>query len=113
MPRTLYCWRCQIEVPMVTDEEWARIAPHLSNVIGQIKRYREENACSLAEANRHGFGLQALAVYREITGFAETNPNALYHHRISDHGPECKACGKPLRSPKAKLCAACGTVRGE
>jgi len=111
MPQTLFCWRCQMEIPMVTDEEWQRIAPYLRNATKQIKQYREEHGCSLAEANRYGFGNQALAVYQEITGFAETNSNALFHHRISGHGPPCQACGKPLRTPKAKLCAACGVAR--
>ena len=45
--------------------------------------------------------------YERITGFAETNFNALYHHRLSLYGPPCSKCGKPLRSPKAKVCAAC------
>lgn len=45
--------------------------------------------------------------YRRITGFRETNPNAVAHHVVSMYGPPCKACGKPLRTPRAKFCAAC------
>jgi hypothetical protein len=52
----------------------------------------------------------ALARYFEITGFRETNPNAIWHHRLSLFGPPCASCGKLLRTPRAKLCAACGAV---
>ncbi len=48
-----------------------------------------------------------LREYERITGFHETNPMALYHHRIDKYGPPCRSCGKPLRTPDAKLCGAC------
>jgi len=48
-----------------------------------------------------------LREYNRITGLAETNPIAIYHHRLSMYGPPCKKCGKPLGTPRAKLCGAC------
>jgi len=51
--------------------------------------------------------------YNRITGQGETNPNAIWHHRIALYGPPCRACGKPLRSPGARFCAACGSTRAE
>jgi hypothetical protein len=30
MAEELYCWRCGVEVPMLDETEWARIAPHLN-----------------------------------------------------------------------------------
>jgi hypothetical protein len=47
-------------------------------------------------------------MYRVITGFNETNPNAIYHHRIEDYGEDCPNCHKPLRTKKARYCVACG-----
>lgn len=111
MPHTLYCWRCRIDIPMLTDDEWALISPHLSNAVQQIKAYREENQCSLAEAHARGFGHKALAVYIEITGFKETNANALFHHRRSIYGPICRVCKKPLRTPLARSCVECGAQK--
>ncbi len=49
-----------------------------------------------------------LKYYEKISGFKETEPNAIMHHRISDYGSICKNCGKPYRIPKASYCAACG-----
>jgi hypothetical protein len=46
--------------------------------------------------------------YERITGFKETNINALYHHRLSLYGRSCLKCDKPLRTPQARYCAACG-----
>ena len=52
---------------------------------------------------------QGLELYFRVTGLRETNINAVWHHRLSIYGPPCGWCGKPLRTPKAKLCAACWT----
>ncbi len=46
--------------------------------------------------------------YERMTGMANCHHNAILHHRISIHGPRCRACGKPLRTPRARFCAACG-----
>jgi hypothetical protein len=100
-----------MDLPMLTEEEWSIVAPHLANGVEQIKRYREEHQCSLAEAQANGFGQEALALYAGITGFKETNANALFHHRLSMYGAPCHVCGKPLRTPQAKYCAMCSAER--
>ena len=94
---------------MLTEEEWQLV--DLTGFIEQIKRYREETGCTLAEANQKGPGRQLLTAYERITGFKETDPNALFHHRLSMFGPPCHVCGKPLRTPVANYCAACGAKR--
>jgi hypothetical protein len=54
--------------------------------------------------------LFVLQRYFEVAGFQETNANAIWHHQLSQYGPPCQNCGKPLRTPRAKICAACGTA---
>lgn len=110
MAKTLYCWRCKLEVPMLEEHEWELVSPHLANAIEQIKHYRETHHVSLAEARSAGYGQEALRVYFELTGFHERNPDALWHHQLSRFGAPCTYCGKPLRTPNAKLCAECGAL---
>lgn len=112
MPRVLYCWRCDMGLPMLDEDEWAKLAPLLRTAIPDFMDEHRVTGIGLGEAQSSGvFGARALAFYRELTGFDETNVNALHHHRISLYGPPCAACGKPLRTPRARLCAACGHPR--
>lgn len=45
-----------------------------------------------------------LDYYKEVTGFEETNPNAIMHHFIDMYGPDCENCGKPYRTETATFC---------
>ena len=113
MARTLYCWRCDMALPMLDEAEWAEMVPLLAVSMRGFMDERRETGTGLSEAQASGtFGRRALAFYRDLTGFDETNVNALWHHRLSLYGPPCVHCAKPLRTPQAKLCAACGRDRG-
>jgi hypothetical protein len=98
-------------VPMLDEEEWARMRPLLHSSLQNIKLHRERFRIPLGATPMQTMCWPALMLYHELTGFEETNPNALWHHRLSDYGPPCTHCGKPLRTPRAKLCAACGRDR--
>jgi hypothetical protein len=111
MAQALYCWRCDMVLPMLDEEEWARMVPLLNSAMSDVQRYRETHGVGLAEARDVAFGQRALNLYRDLTGFDETAVGALWHHRLSLYGPPCCHCGKPLRTPQAKLCAACGRDR--
>lgn len=99
--KLLWCWRCKIEVPMLDEEEYVK-------------------AKELYRKSMHGNNLQAgrlvrfkplLDYYNKLTGWNETEPNAILHHRIEQYGPPCENCGKPYRTSQATFCAACGHKR--
>ncbi len=46
--------------------------------------------------------------FEELTGMPNIHFETIYHHRLKDLGEDCKKCGLPLRSVRAKLCASCG-----
>jgi hypothetical protein len=96
---------------MLDDEEWERVSPLMRNPVAKIKQYRQIHHVSLLEAKQKGYGQDALDLYFEITGYRETNADALWHHRQSVFGPPCRARGKPLRTPRARFCAECGDVK--
>lgn len=104
--KVLYCWRCRMDIPMLDDAEWQRLEPLLRLGNRRVLETVRTGAASLSEARRIA-NAQALAEYESMTGFSETEPNALWHHRTSLYGPPCRACGKPLRTPRARLCGAC------
>ena len=100
--KTLWCWRCKMEIPMLDEKEYQRA--HLLYSEGM-----KNNSVSLS--NRQERFKKLLDYYFEVTGFRETEPNAIMHHRIDQYGPPCENCGKPYRTKEATYCAACGYKR--
>ena len=102
---------------MLDDEEWSvvqtafRAGDRAPSVLEDIRRARGiSSVLPPTDRDLRDRRLWALvAGYQLFTGIAETNANAVWHHVASLYGPPCTACGKPLRTPAAKLCAACGT----
>ena len=96
MSKVLWCWRCQCDMPMLEDHEASEVfAPMRGDELAR---------------NLKGAKAEALERYFRVTGFRETNLAAVYHHVVSQYGRPCSSCGKPLRTPRAKMCAACGTI---
>jgi hypothetical protein len=91
--KMLWCWRCKAERPMLDDVEFERV------------RSRVKPSAVTKDEIFGGW----LAEYERITGHHETTPNAIWHHRLALYGEACRKCGKPLRSPRAKLCGSCMT----
>jgi hypothetical protein len=85
-----------MEVPMLDDDEFKSAMSLRGTGTG-------------ADLLERQFG-PVLREYERITGFHETNINAFYHHVASLYGPPCQNCGKPLRTPRAKVCGACMTA---
>jgi hypothetical protein len=96
---------------MLEEHEWDDVYPALVLGIEKIKEYRIAHGASLEQAKNEVYWDGALRRYQQITGYPENNPQNIWHHRLSKFGPPCSTCGKPLRTPKAKLCAECGAPR--
>jgi len=52
-----------------------------------------------------------LDYYKDLTGYEETNHNAIMHHFIDLYGPDCENCGKPYRTKTANFCSKCGNKK--
>ncbi|HYR10320.1 MAG TPA: hypothetical protein VEQ60_21275 [Longimicrobium sp.] len=122
--KILYCWRCKQDRPMLDDDEWAvvleahRTAPDdPDRALAVLERERVRRglpplARPAADASFTARRMWYLiAGYTLFTGVPEENPNAVWHHVASLYGPPCPHCGKPLRTPAARWCAACGEWR--
>ncbi|WP_131857101.1 hypothetical protein [Bosea sp. BK604] len=93
---------------MLDEDEWEDIHPLLTRWVEDVKEYRSRHPdADLQEARRHVHDPGVLQRYFELTGFRETNINAIWHHRASYFGPPCPSCGKPFRTPMARFCAEC------
>jgi len=104
----LFCWRCGCEMPMLDECEFAVVARLYGDGIRLIKEVENQPAHPLQATPREERFKACLDAYERLTGFRESNPNAVMHHRLVLYGPPCLACGKPLRTPRASRCMACG-----
>lgn len=110
MPVTMYCWRCRSDVPMLTDDEFGLVNP--TDYLEQVKKFREQTGCSLAEAKANPLLAASTQMrYEQITGMRTANIDLIWHHRVSLYGAPCSVCKKPLRTPAAQSCAACGAPK--
>ena len=109
--KMLYCWRCKMDVPMLDEEEFAIVAQLYTESLHATKAYRQTYSLSLENTPIHELFRPVRDAYARLTGWSETNENAVMHHRISMYGSACEECGKPLRTPHASFCAACGHPR--
>src|SRR4051794_33433553 len=104
----LWCWRCRIEMPMLEETEFAEVAKLYSEAMKETKHFRETTGSDLKHPTISDLFRPVREKYEELTGMKGLHENAIMHHRIAIYGPPCARCGKPLRTPKAKLCASCG-----
>lgn len=108
--KIMWCWRCKMEVPMLDEEEFGVFHKLYSQCMSSVKRYRETRGTSLKETPIDYFFKPLRDEYARLTGMVDCHQNAIMHHSISIYGPPCETCGKPLRTPQAAFCAACGNV---
>jgi hypothetical protein len=79
-----------------------------SQGMNATKEFREKQNIPLAEALTDDRFRPVREAYQRLTGWQAQHEKAVMHHRISIYGPPCTGCGKPLRTPQASFCAACG-----
>jgi len=109
--KMLWCWRCQQEMPMLETAEAALVRQARlggMQVVEEEARRRGRVLIPMQLEGTARFGQPMLEMYRLLTGFVETNPNAVLHHEVDQYGPPCPQCHKPLRTAEARFCAACG-----
>lgn len=110
-----YCWRCKVDIPMLTDKEFEFVCTidrkpcsktlfHNFLQLNNIENHVElKNLTKIQENFKY-----MIESYRVITGMLELNQNAIFHHQLSQFGPPCPNCKKPLRTKLARYCASCG-----
>lgn len=92
---------------MLNEEEWSQLSPLLTDIIKKIKAYRGKHGCDIPTA-RTNCSAEAVVKFEELTGYQNMDSDVMPYLRRSNYGPKCNKCGKLFRTPKAKLCVACG-----
>ena len=93
---------------MLDEEEYDRVWRACGHCIEGIKEARKAFGPPLEKVGIDARFKPVRDLYEELTGWHGMHHNAIMHHRLSLYGPSCTSCGKPLRTPRASFCAACG-----
>ena len=96
-----------MEVPMLDEDEFDKIARLYSEAMNGVKRFRETSGADLKHPSIDDIYRPVREYCEQLTGMKESNQNAIIHHRLALYGPPCKRCGKPLRTPNARVCGSC------
>ncbi|KAA9338388.1 zinc ribbon domain-containing protein [Hymenobacter busanensis] len=102
---------------MLEPDEFSLVMEAKQNGLAVVERERQRRQAPVPEQlelDRVAEHFRAmLEMYRLLTGFEETNPNAVWHHATDQYGPPCPQCHKPLRTPEARYCPQCGFGKHE
>jgi hypothetical protein len=98
-------------MPMLDECEFAEVVPLYRDGLTLIKEAEAQHDHPMRGTALEERFRPLLDAYERITGFRESNANAVMHHRLALYGPPCQSCGKPLRTPNAARCMVCGSLR--
>ena len=116
--KRLWCWRCRAVVAMLDDDEWElvqEVGAAGESGLEVLERERVRRGLPPISGSPeelpfpHRKSWPYLAAYRLITGVADASLFVVRHHVASKYGAPCTGCGRPLRTPVARFCVACGT----
>ncbi len=106
--KILWCWRCRQDMPMLDEDEYRAVAVLYSACTREVKTFRQVHDALLSQTPVYDLFEPVRQAYERMTGMTNCHQDAIMHHRISIYGPPCCVCGKPLRTPLARFCVACG-----
>ncbi|WP_411348007.1 hypothetical protein [Paenibacillus sp. WLX2291] len=109
--KMMWCWRCRCEMPMLDEEEYPIVYKLYGECMKATDEFRHKHGLSLEQISMDERFSPVVKEYEKITGVSGVYHNAIMHHQISLFGESCHYCGKPLRTPRAKLCASCGEFK--
>ena len=106
----VYSWRFKRVATLLDESEYAPFEPLIELSIKQAIADRKSGGSPLIKkaVNETPAGRKALENYRKLTGETLSNVLAFHAVRASNYGAECEQCGRPFRTPKAKICMECG-----
>jgi hypothetical protein len=93
---------------MLDEAEFAKVEPLYRSGLRLVKQIEDQADHPMRGSTLEERFRPLLDAYEQLTGFCESNANVLMHHRLALYGPPCRVCGKPLRTPRASRCMACG-----
>ncbi|MBE8723684.1 hypothetical protein [Flavobacterium hungaricum] len=107
-----FCWRCNINVKMLDDNEFKLCQEALIDgkkaIEKELEKRNIQNYVWLDQIETFEKYRYLLEMHRIITGEYESNPLAILHHQRSQFGQDCPNCQKPFRTPTAMYCPSCG-----
>jgi len=109
MAYLLYSYKFRDVVPLLDEAEWAEVRPLLTgNAVRVTDQIIYRNVPRDDALQRFPEVGDLVRRYDSINGTSLIAPIALWHVRMADYGALCAGCGKPYRTPRAKMCPECG-----
>lgn len=103
--KRVWCWRCKAWVQALDESEYRPIDELFRKNTEAAKDARSRGQ-TIEEARRHYSPV--IAAYEKLSGQAGVEPEEILKHRVGNFGPPCQACGKNLRTSRARKCFECG-----
>lgn len=101
---------------MMDEEEYGRVLAQYEASASTVRSQRARRNVPLTAVSTGDIYRQVQRLYLDIARGAGLNAPVLaaehiLKHRLAAFGPLCHGCKRPLRTPRAKRCAACGLSR--